>query len=242
MEPPKGLIYTGAGDFILDGKKHLSYLINLAGLKPSHRVLDIGSGLGRSAIALTGYLSSSGSYEGFDVVKSGVNWCSKKITPDFNNFRFTYVDLKNDLYKSTGNDAAQFIFPYKDNEFDMVFLMSVFTHMSLDEIGHYLSEIHRVLKPTGKCLFTCFYYNENTLKRMAERSTAMVFEINKGHYRLMDKKVKSANICIETGYLKNMIDRNRFSTEKTIEGYWKNFNIQIGNDYQDIFVIKKSGQ
>ena len=38
------------------------------GLKPEHRVLDIGCGVGRVALPLTRYLTS-GTYDGFDIVK-----------------------------------------------------------------------------------------------------------------------------------------------------------------------------
>ena len=54
----------------------LKQFIDLGGLKPEHRVLDIGSGIGRVAIPLTEYLNEKGSYEGFDVVELGVNWCN----------------------------------------------------------------------------------------------------------------------------------------------------------------------
>ncbi|MES2617090.1 MAG: class I SAM-dependent methyltransferase [Bacteroidota bacterium] len=239
LEPPKGMIYTGYGDFIAHGQKHLNYLKDLAGLQPQHRVLDVGSGIGRSAIALTTYLNSQGSYEGFDVVKLGVNWCSKKITPKFPNFKFKYVDLKNDLYKSSGSDATKYTFPYNDNEFDIVFLMSVFTHMGIEEIDHYLSEINRVLKPGGKCMATFFYFDANTLERMKSKSTDIKFEVDKGHYWLMDENVTSANICIESNYLKAMIAKKGFTIDNTMDGYWRNFTQQTGNYYQDICVFKK---
>ena len=239
LEPPKGMIYIGSGDFIAQGKKHLKYLIDWTSLKPYHAVLDVGSGLGRSAVALTNYLNEKGKYCGFDVVKTGVEWCTKKITTQYPNFKFTYVDLKNDLYKSSGDEAANFIFPYNNNEFDLVFLMSVFTHMELNEIDHYLGEIKRVLKPGGKCLATFFYFDQSTLEKMKNRSTDILFESDKGHYWLMDDDVKSANICIEFEYLKTMIHKNGLDLEQNIDGYWRNFSNQIGNDYQDICVMKK---
>ncbi len=239
LEPPKGLIYTGWGNFIEHGKKHLHYLISHANLKPADSILDVGSGIGRSAIALTTYLNKDGSYEGFDVVKLGVDWCRKKISKKFQNFNFKYVDLKNDLYKSNGDDATSFVFPYKDNEFDVTFLMSVFTHMSVDEINHYLSEIYRVLKPNGKCLATFFYFDDATLHRMKNKSTDIIFESDRGNYWLMNDTVTSANICIESEQLKKMISQNGFTIEKIVDGYWRDFKNQHGNDYQDIVVIRK---
>ena len=40
MTPPRGLIYTGSGDFRAQGEKMRGYLAELAGLQPRHRVLD----------------------------------------------------------------------------------------------------------------------------------------------------------------------------------------------------------
>ena len=132
MTPPRGLIYTGSGDFRAQGEKMRQYFVELAGLQPHHRVLDVGSGIGRIAAPLTDYLDEQGSYEGFDVVEVGVRWCEKAISRRFPNFRFKYVDLDNDLYRSGGGSAADFRFPYADEDFDFVVLTSVFTHMLPD--------------------------------------------------------------------------------------------------------------
>ena len=43
LTPPRGLIYTGSGDFRAQGEKMRNDLIELAGLQPHHRVLDVGS-------------------------------------------------------------------------------------------------------------------------------------------------------------------------------------------------------
>ena len=73
--PPRGYIYTGspasAKDYLTQGQNQLQMLKEYANLEPSHQVLDIGSGIGRTAIALTSYLNKDGSYEGFDVVERG---------------------------------------------------------------------------------------------------------------------------------------------------------------------------
>lgn len=239
LEPPKGLIYTGYGDFIEHGKIHLGFLIKYAGLQPNHRVLDVGSGIGRTAVALTSYLDSNGSYEGFDAVKLGVDYCIRKITSKYPNFKFKFVDLKNDLYKSTGTEATKYKFDYNDNEFDIVFLMSVFTHMSMEEIEHYLNEIKRVLKPNGKCLSTFFYFDQSTLDRMDKNLTDINFQVDYGNCRLMDDEVKSANICIELDYLKKLILNSGFKIEKNIDGYWRQFENQNGNYYQDMIIFSK---
>lgn len=51
-----------------DGEQFLQYFIELGGLKPSDRVLDVGCGIGRLAIPLTQYLDARGGYAGLDIV------------------------------------------------------------------------------------------------------------------------------------------------------------------------------
>ena len=83
MVPAKGDIYTGSGDFMAQGKHHLNLLRELANLKADDAVLDVGSGIGRTAVALTDYLTGNAEYEGFDVVEKGVKWCNEKINKKF---------------------------------------------------------------------------------------------------------------------------------------------------------------
>ncbi len=163
--PPKGMIFTGSGDFTKQGEMFLKYFIDLGNLKPNHSVLDIGSGIGRMAIPLTKYLSEKGKYEGFDIVEKGVKWCKRKITPEFPNFNFNYLNLKNSLYNlSTDKEASLLKFPYNDNYFDFIFLTSVFTHMLPADVENYLREINRVLKKSGNLLYHIFHYKSRIRK------------------------------------------------------------------------------
>lgn len=236
--PPKGMIFTGSGDFKQQGEKLVTYFQE-AGLKADHDVLDIGSGIGRIAIPLTNYLNESGSYEGFDVVKLGIDWCKNNISNNFPNFNFRYIALNNDLYKSDGAAAANFHFPYKNESFDFVLLTSVFTHMLPDEVENYLNEISRVLRPGGICFATFFIVNEASDKYSKENS-AFHFPYDYGHYRLMDKKVKSANVAYGENYL-----RQRLVLDKPLEleaihyGYWCGREKEGCKDFQDIVLLKK---
>lgn len=56
-EPPKGDIYIGSGAFITQGRHQLELLKKYIRLKPEDAVLDVGSGIGRTAVALTQYLT-----------------------------------------------------------------------------------------------------------------------------------------------------------------------------------------
>ena len=236
-EPPKGDIYIGSGDFIQQGVHQVHLLKKYAKLQPTDAVLDIGSGIGRTAIPLTEYLSEQGSYEGFDVVKKGVDWCNRKIKKDFPNFNFTYVPLKNDLYNTRTEVANAFVFPYSDNQFDKALLFSVFTHMQIDEIQQYLKEIQRVLKPGGQCLATFFLYNDQIEEEIATRSD-FSFPVAKNGHRLMSAEVTAANVAIEESKLDVMLTDANLQKVKYIPGYWKDIELKNEDvDFQDILVL-----
>lgn len=237
-EPPKGDIYIGAGDFVALGVHQLELLKAHINLQPEDSVLDIGSGIGRTAVALTEYLNVNGKYEGFDVVEKGVRWCNKKIRKDFPNFNFIYVPLKNDLYNNRKKEAQNFKFPYKDNSFNKIFLFSVFTHMSVQEIAHYLCEIKRVLKPGGLCLSTYFIYTSQN-EEMIACDNDFSFPVKRANYRLMNNEVKSANIALKDELLDELIIKSKLEKIKTIEGYWKKSTVKnYFNYFQDIIILK----
>lgn len=239
LMPPRGLIFTGGGDFLKQGEIFTSYFIQYANLQPDAKVLDVGCGIGRMAIGLTRYLSPDGSYEGFDVMPAGINWCKNHITRQFSNFRFTLVHVQNDLYKTDGTAADKFQFPYAPGIFDFVFLTSVFTHMLPEEVEHYMTEIYRVMKPGAKCLATFFLLNETSMACMAEKKEFR-FPHNYGHYRLFDPKVKHANVAFDQNYvIENLVQKNGFKINHLLYGWWS--GRQLGNevDFQDMVVFEK---
>ena len=239
--PPQGLIFIGGGDFRSIGKVYLKRFIELGNLKPGNRVLDIGCGVGRIAIPLTSYLKSDGSYEGFDIVKSGIDWCNKRIKPNFPNFNFIYINLKNSLYNSHSDKSARdFKFPYKDNEFDFVILTSVFTHMLPPDMDNYLKEIYRVLKFNGVCYTTFFLLNNDTKISMVSND-GLNFIHNHGDYRVYTEGVEEANVAYEeTTLLEKYFTKNQLKVEKIFYGFWSGRSRQKSLDFQDTIILSKS--
>ena len=232
--PPKGLIYTGRGDFLKAGKYWTNKFIEEGGLLSDDKLLDIGSGIGRMAVGLTSYLKT-GEYEGFDAVQQGVDWCQINIQSKFPNFQFKYVDLSNDLYKSSGIDASKFAFPYSTGHFNFAISISVFTHMLPHEINNYLAETARTLKPGGILFATFFIIEKDQINAREDFS----FPYDYGHYYLMDQKVKSANVALDLSYLMSLIEKNGFILEKYVKGYWQKHVPHDSNDFQDYLILKK---
>lgn len=240
ITPPKGRIFIGPGDFKFLGEKLKNDFIKYGGLQANHHVLDIGCGIGRIAIPLTKYLHQEGSYEGFDIVKEGIDWCQRKITPRFPNFRFQHIPLRNDLYNlNTDSKASQFSFPYPDNSFDFIILTSVFTHMQDKEVERYLSEISRVLKKGGKCFATFFIIDEAS-KRFLGQTDQPFFKYDHGHYWLHDEKVKDANIAFSMSYLQQVLKACQLNIHNFHPGWWAGRSKTDCVDFQDVLILEKA--
>lgn len=165
LTPPRRLMNGGTdslfrSDFHAIGNRLFSYLVDIGGVRPADRVLDIGCSVGRIAIPLTDYLTT-GSYDGFDIERPAVEFCQRVITPRHPTFRFVHADLHNAHYTPQSETSGDgYRFPFDDSRFDFVFLTSVFTHMQRPETEHYLSEISRVLVPGGRLFATFFLIDE----------------------------------------------------------------------------------
>jgi SAM-dependent methyltransferase len=166
------------------GERYLQVFIELGGLEPDHAVLEPGCGTGRMAQPLTEYLSETGSYDGFDVMSEAIDTCVEEIGASHPNFHFRHVDVQNPHYNPGGKlDSESFSFPYPDDSFDFVFLTSVFTHMLPSEVRHYMDEIRRVLRPTGRAFITFFLLNAESLAAIEAGRTKRTFAHEGDGYR-----------------------------------------------------------
>jgi SAM-dependent methyltransferase len=158
LTPPRRLTgYVGDSDFQTTGEEFLHHFRELAQLRPSDRVLDVGCGIGRMARVLAAVLRPPGSYDGFDVVRAGIDWCNDHYRRTPAPFRFRHADLRNASYNPEGSQQAlTYRFPYDDGSFDLVIATSVFTHLLADTAEHYLAETARLLTPGGR-LFSTWY-------------------------------------------------------------------------------------
>jgi len=202
LHPPRGKNFAGAGDFQRIGEEFMRYFVELAGLRPDERVLDVGCGIGRMAVPLTCYLSSRGGYEGFDVVREGIDWCRKEITRSYPNFHFQHADLWNREYNPRGKlRASAYRFPYPDDSFDFALVVSVFTHMLPPDVENYLAQITRVLKPGARCLSTFFLFDEEARRCIREGKSILDFVHHFGTYSSTHARRPEAAVCYEEAFI-----------------------------------------
>ncbi len=145
-----------AMNFYKDGVKFSNLLKDHASLNSESKVLEIGCGCGRTAFALSSILDD-GNYYGVDIEKISLDSCKKRPIFLKKNFHFEHLDIQNDEYNPDGKSRADtYKFLYDSNSFNIVFMISVFTHMLTDDVKNYIAEISRILKPEGYCMFSTF--------------------------------------------------------------------------------------
>lgn len=124
---------------IIPGVNNMQTYLTKSGVELNriNSILDIGCGTGRLLVGW--YLDDPGRrLFGCDINRTLIDWAGTNL-PDSMHFH------QNDLPPPL---------PYENEQFDFVYLVSVFTHLSLDTQKLWVNEIERLLAPEGILLMT----------------------------------------------------------------------------------------
>jgi SAM-dependent methyltransferase len=119
------------------GQMQFSYLL-AHGLRPDHRILDIGCGNLRAGWRLIQYLDT-GHYYGVDISPDILLAALKELRNQNLQHKYPHLVLVNDL-------NFEFL---PDQAFDVIHAHSVFTHTHVDVIDQCFAAAARLLKPDG---------------------------------------------------------------------------------------------
>lgn len=209
-------------EFKQNGEEFFKIYQEICGLQPDERMLDIGCGIGRKTLPLTRYFNEHAAYEGVDVAKVGIDWCRKKITPRFPNFRFQQIDVYNKHYNADGKfRPSEYTFPFPDKSFSFVMLGSVFTHMLPSDLEHYLSEIYRVLATGGRCLITYFILNHESLRLVESGASSLDFRYElDGYHRTISRDVPELAVAFDEDWIKILYHNLGMEIVRVDYGSW----------------------
>jgi SAM-dependent methyltransferase len=236
LTPPRRLAFVGSGDFHAAGAEFRELFVDLGGLRPDEDVLDVGSGVGRVAVGLTGWLQ--GRYEGIDVVPRGIEWCRQAVTPRHPNFGFQVADLYNRHYNPVGRFlASEYRFPFEDRSFDFVVLTSVFTHLLPADRDNYISEAARVLRPEGRCFGTFFLLDEEARRTMG-RQGGLDFRFSGPGYWTTHQDNPEAAVAYEEAEVRDEFERRDMRIATVRHGTWS--GREDGLSFQDIVVAARA--
>ncbi len=237
LTPPKRmwhLVTSPELDFKVLGEGVRRFLVEECGLKPHETILDVGCGIGRNAVPLIGQVRE---YYGFDIMPDAIKWCQKNITRRHPNFHFHLADIYNKSYNPAGNyQASEYEFPYPDGTFDLVFLISIFTHMLPSDVENYFSEIARVLKPGGRCAISFLLLNDEARKNIATGQGVFDFKFELDGCYAQDEAVPEAAIAYDEERIRGLYEKYGLKLrEPILYGSWSSSQIQS----QDIVVASK---
>ena len=229
-------VFVGDGDYRAIGLEYLGHFVHIGGLKRTHRVLDIGCGIGRMAVPLTQYLDPrAGTYEGVDPVNEGIEWCVQNIASAHQNFRFCRLDVAHELYNPGGTMAGdQVALPFPGNNFDFVAMVSVATHLPAKEITAYAREVMRLLAPGGRLFLTAFLVEADDLSRPTARPRFLKGEED-GTW-IADPAAPLGAIGFDNGVVQDILKRSGLEIQRVSFGHWRGIE---STHYQDIIIAVK---
>jgi SAM-dependent methyltransferase len=237
--PPAIRKLVGPGDFEAIGAATVEQLMAEAGLRPEDTFLDIGCGIGRIALPLTGFLIPSARYEGFDVVPEFVKWCRDNISNRHPNFHFELVDLANSEYNREGRfDAASFQFGYPDGSFDFAYAGSVFTHLLPPAAENYIRQAARVLRPGGTLAATFFLLNDESRRLIDSGQAHMPLRSAGTGFRMLDAGNPEADVGLEENDVRTTLRSAGLIIRAVHYGYWCGRRSGLG--YQDLIVASRA--
>lgn len=120
------------------------------------RLLDVGCGLGRLPVGILRVLGEI-DYTGIDVDSISINWCKRFIGKYHPTFKFHHLSVYNERYNKKGTKVdGTFRFNLAGSSVDIIYLFSVFSHMTEEDMRIYLKEFARILDKNGFIFFTTF--------------------------------------------------------------------------------------
>lgn len=134
---------TVVGDLSLAPIEH--EIVQEHGLKPDQTLVDLGCGIGRLACEVVPWLEPGGAYIGTDVSETMLKRAERRLAEVVPSPACSVRWIK-----QVGRTFA-----LEANSVDMVCAFSVFTHIEHEDAYAFLCDARRVVRPSGRFIFSC---------------------------------------------------------------------------------------
>ncbi len=145
-----------AEKYVEEGRDLLAYMSDTLGLPDlgTSDVLDVGCGT-KFTEAILKYGIVIGSYTGIDVYKPMIDHLGQ--TTNDPRFTFHHMNTHNEMYNPEGETLGPDIqLPVGDQQFDIICLYSVFTHLAPHDYANMLHVLRPYIREGGKLIFSLF--------------------------------------------------------------------------------------
>ena len=150
-------------DFLkfIEGRDILSDVEKSSG-ETAPLVFDIGCGVGKFPRSLQ-VNDKKVRYIGVDIDKISIDYCRAKLGKP--GYEYFLIDVNNGTYRPSGNaePLSEEFEMVEDESAKLIVAWSVFTHMELEHIRHYLSVMQKKLSKDGTALVSAFVHDERSL-------------------------------------------------------------------------------
>jgi ubiquinone/menaquinone biosynthesis C-methylase UbiE len=222
--PPPYMVYESFQidyrKYFLGGREDAEWIASLA--KPhchleNAKILDWGCGPARIIRHMPDILGKTSAYFGTDYNADTIAWCMVNI-PGIN---FSKNNLTPPL-------------PYPDNQFDLVYGISILTHLSEENQFAWSNELYRVTSPNGIVILTT--HGDAFLEKLTET------EVEAYHHQkvIQRDKTKEGHRTFGTfhppAFMRNVFERSGFQITQHIAGR------RVNESYisQDMWILKKA--
>lgn len=105
-QPPFDFEVSFNGGVAPDVARHYADILLNKDLPGDARILDMGCGFGRIAMALAKRVGPKVHYTGLDPNAAGIDWAQRNITSHYPNFSFRHIDIVSRPYNPQGTVAG----------------------------------------------------------------------------------------------------------------------------------------
>jgi SAM-dependent methyltransferase len=187
LVPPRHVELAGRADFAEGGEALARACVELAGLAPDWKVVELGCGHGRTARALTGVLRPPGEYAGLDADREAIGWC-RRAYGRRDGFRFLV--------------EADPRLPFADGAFDLALLTLV--DALPEEAERRLAESRRVARRA--CVATAFVLDDDARAAIAEGRAGLPFADAGEPVALLDEAAPQEAVAYGEAWLRERLD------------------------------------
>jgi SAM-dependent methyltransferase len=175
-------------------------------------VLDFGVGCGR-VIRWWRDWSNKNQFWGTDINPELIEWCQKNL--DFGKYGVNFLQPPTE---------------YKNAQFDLIYVFSVFTHLTIDTQRNWLDEFSRILAPNKYLLVSV---HGDLLAKYLPENALQVYR--KYGYYIMTQDFEGQNLC--ASYQNQLFSERLFSNHFYILAYLPGALTACG--MQDLFLLQK---